>query len=463
MQLMKHQDEALQFLNSKSQAGLFFEMGLGKTLVTLEHLARMSLTMQRPFPCLIVCPLSVVSVWEREVSKFNYPFRVQKLVGTFQERLEALNQPADIYVINYEGLRVLEAQLEKMNFQTLILDESHRIKERKSIQTEIVLKLSNLVKFRYILTGTPVTKSPEDMWAQIQFLQPWLLGNFFSFRNRYVDYRKMTIRTPGGMREIKKAYRFKNLPELSGKVEEICLRRTKKECLDLPPKIYKTIYCDLNADQKKHYYALKNSLATMLESQTMNVSTASSLMQKLQQVCQGFIYNEAKEPQFLKDNTKLSMLKDLLKDLGQEKVILFCWFRADLELLFKELSKDFKVFQYGGSAEERGNIETEFQTIGEPCIFLAQIETAKEGITLTSANHVIYYGNSWNYATRKQSEDRAHRTGQTRPVVYYDFLIAGTVDEYVHKILSVKGEMADKVTGDTLRMAKLITGMEEFK
>lgn len=454
--LRQHQKEALEFLSNKSSAGLFFEMGLGKTLIMLEDLNR-----KRQLPALIVCPLSVVSVWARESKKFGYNFKFQSLTGSFHERLDALSKPADVYVINFEGLRIIQEQLKQKGFKTLIVDEAHRVKERSSIQTKITLDLSDIIPNKYILTGTPVTKSPEDIWTQMEVVAPQSLGNFYSFRGRYINFKPITIYSPDGKRTIKKPVSYKNLKELEGKISEFCLRKTKKECLsDLPEKIYKTIDCHLDGDQLKAYYELKNSLSVAIaEDKHINISHAATLIQKLRQVCQGFLYDtDHQKTIYFKSNAKLNILKDLLEDLSQEKVIVFGLFKAEMEFLYKELtkSKSHKVLLYQGNAEERGQIEKEFQESTEPAIFLAQIETAKEGITLTSASHVIYFSNSWSYATRKQSEDRAHRVGQVNNVVYYDFIAPQTVDELVYDALQMKGDVADKITGDSVRLAKLI-------
>lgn len=459
MKLMKHQKEALDFLSDKDHAGLLFEMGLGKTLVMLEHLALMSLQLKKPFPCLIVCPLSVVSVWDSEVKKFGYPFKVVRLVGSKMQRLQALQSQADIYVINYDGLRVIKEALKAKKFQTIILDESHRIKERSSKQTTIALDLGMHAPYRYLLTGTPVTKSPEDVWTQMQWLKPFCLGNFFAFRGRYINFKKMKVRAPGGMREISIPYSFKNLTELENKMAHHCLRRTKKECLDLPPKVYKTIQCEMTEEQKSHYYSLKTSLATMLDDKVVNVNAAVQLLQKLQQICQGFLYRENEEAHVFQESGKMAMLRDTLKDISTEKAIVFAWFKNDIDCLRRVLTEDgHRVIVYDGSADDRAKLVEDFQTSKEPCIFLAQIEKAKEGITLTAASHVLYYGNSWSHASRVQSEDRAHRTGQQKTVVYYDFVIPNTVDEYVLWTLQNKAGVADKITGDSVRFARMVAG-----
>lgn len=444
----------MEFLKDKRGAGLFYEMGLGKTVIMLEHIKRM----KKPFPVLIVCPNSVVSVWAREVNKFQYPFSVTTLIGTVKERLEKLKKTSDIFIINYEGLRLIQLDLLQKNFKTIILDESHRAKERSSQQTSVCLRLSETAENKYILSGTPIAKSPEDLWAQIQFISAGYLGNFYAFRARYVDYKKIKIRVPGGIREIQKPVRFKNLQELEEKLRPIILRRTKKECLDLPEKIYRPVYVDLTKEQKNHYYTMKHSLITQINNNQLCASSASVLVQKLQQICQGFLYDEAGQSTNFPSG-KLNCFLDLLKDLTGEKVIVFTYYKNDIERLLSEI-KDRKVFVFDGSSGKRAEIEAAFEACEEDAIFLSNVDRAKEGITLTSASNVVYYGNSWSHVTRKQSEDRAHRIGQTRTVVYHDLVVPNTVDELMHDSLKVKEVIADKITGDSIRIAAMIAEQE---
>jgi len=130
-----------------------------------------------------------------------------------------------------------------------------------------------------------------------------------------------------------------------------------------------------------------------------------------------------------------------------------------MKILYEKLQKKWKgrIVKYGGKLDERKAFEHEFQTCSEPCIFIAQVETAKESITLTAASHVIYYGCPWSYATRKQSEDRAHRIGQDKNVIYYDLVCRGAVDSLVLRALKRKDKIADNITGDTKRLAELLT------
>jgi SNF2 family DNA or RNA helicase len=478
--LMKHQEEALDFLRDRKHAGLFFEMGLGKTVTILSHLKSLSSPGEladSPLPTLIISPLSVVTVWEREISHFNFPFTFSALTGTKEERLEALQKNADIYAINYEGLRVSgmkQALLEK-NFRCIILDESHRAKERSALQTQICIELAANIPYRYILTGTPITKSPEDIWSQLHLLKPGYLGNFYSFRNQHVEFKSLTVRSKNGLIEIKKPYRFKNLDRsndpkivpLKHKMDYLCLRKTKAECLDLPEKIYKTIYCHMEGAQKKAYYDLKVGLQGEFDNKTLTIRSATTLVQKLRQICQGFLYHAENETKYFKQNCKIEMLKDLLEDISQAdlegnpaKIIIFTNYIAEIEML-KSALEDYPVLVYDGTAQERQAIVDQFQRCQGSMIFLANIEKAKEGITLTAAHHVIYFSNSYNYGSRSQSEDRAHRTGQKNTVIYYDLVCPGTIDEKVTWLLKNKKTMADKVTGDAMRLAKLALEIEE--
>lgn len=460
-ELMGHQKKGLEFLAGKKGAGLFFQMRLGKTRTLLEHFKNLHAEGSRPFPTLIICPLSVVSVWSSEIKKFGYGFKTVHVTGTRQQRLKALETEADIYIINYEGVRIIVKDLAAKNFRTIATDESHRHKASTAQQTRCILQLGYNAEYRFIMTGTPVTKSPEDIWAQIQFIQPGYLGNFYAFRSRYIEFRKMRVRSKDGMREVQVAYRFKNLKELEDRINKVCLRMTQAECFDLPEMSYKTILCPMEGDQAKAYYRMKHSLSAELEGGTMTIQTALTQVSKMQQICHGFLYDEEGVPNWLVDNSKIKMLKDLLEDIVSEKIVLFCNFKCDLELLSAKLSEWGMAFvRYGGTAEERALCVEKFTASQEPMVFLSTIETGKEGINLSAACHVVYYGRNYNYASRYQSEARIQSAFQKRNLIYYDLVCPNTIDEKVLEVLQMKGDLADKVLGDSMRLAMLAADKE---
>jgi len=423
----------------------------------LEHLKSLGAD---ALPAIVVCPLSGVGVWGGEVEKFGFDFKVENLIGAKQRRVEALARPADLYVINVDGLRVMADHLLRKQWGTVIIDESHRVKHRGTKQTFVATKLCHATPRRYLLTGTPVPNSPEDIWSQFHAMVPGYLGNFYAFCARYVDYKKISVHVgKGRYREVRKARKFKNLEELRTRLQAHSFRKTKAECLDIPDKIYKTIQCHMKPEQKRHYWSLKATLATELEQKQFRVTNAASVIQKLQQVCQGFIYDGDKATHF--ESGKWCMLKDLMQDIGGEHIIIFTWYRYDAKFLAKALADaGYSVIEYDGKTEDRIAKVKDFQESKSPKIFLSNIEKAKEAITLTKATSVIYYGNSWNYGSRVQSEDRCHRIGTKHSVVYYDFVVPNTVDEVIYQALKTKGEMADRITGDTKRLAEMICDQE---
>lgn len=464
--LMQHQAEAVRFLSERRCAWIQYEMGLGKTVIFLEHLkAKRDAGM---LPTLIICPKNVVPVWQDEAKKWGYDFSFVELTGTTLNRVKLLqNTNADIYVINYDALRLVKTQLLNKGFKTIILDESHRIKERSAQQSAVAHALGEAATFRYASTGTPITKSPEDLWSQAFFLHKDLLPNWYSFCAKYVNYRTITIPVSRmskdgktfikDRRDVKKALglRSSTKTELTSRLSEVVLRKTKTECLDLPDKIYKRIEVDLTKDQLALYKQVIASMKSLKANGEFNEESARLSVHKMQQICQGFVYNPDKSVVYAKSSCKVEALKDLLEDLHGKKIILFTWYKADIDNIVESLNGDHEILVYDGTDEHRKNVIKRFQEEDKPFIFLSNIERAKEGITLTAASDVIYFGNSYNYGSRKQSEDRAHRTGQKNNVTYYDIIAKNTVDERVTKALLDKKEMADTITGDNMRLALL--------
>lgn len=459
--LKQHQKEAIEFLSKRRCAFIQYEMGLGKTIIMLEHIKQ---NKKHFAPTLIVCPKNVVPVWGQEIEKWGYDLTYTNLLGTTLKRVKLLkNTETDLYIINYEALRLVERQLKEKKFRCIILDESHRIKERTSKQTEIVMRLGEDVTFKYNLSGTPIPKSPEDLWTQIYFLNKEFLPNYFAYCTNYIEYRKFYVTTPKGKRVVRKALHLKKsknqfgIPkdeELRQKLSPLILRRTKKECLDLPDKIYKRIDVDLTKEQKLAYLSVRGDLKQIMDEGRLDEETARGSVAKLQQICQGFLYDQnGTNPKFFK-SSKIEALKDLLQDLEDKKIILFTWFKADIENILNNI-KDREILVYDGSDDNRKLMIKKFQEEDKPYIFLSNIERAKEGITLTEASDVIYFGNSYNYASRVQSEDRPHRVGQKNNVVYYDIVVNNTVDERVTSILLGKKKIANEITGDSIRLAMM--------
>lgn len=451
MKLFKHQEEALDFLSRRDQAGIFYEMGMGKCLIMLEHFKRI-----KPQRILIICPNSITGVWLDEAFKWDSPFSAVILQGTKKKRLELLAEDADICIINYEGLRVMKDQLLAMNFDCVVCDESLRIKNHRSQQSKIAYELGKQATYRYILTGTPVSVSPMDIWMQINFLSFKTLGRLQCFKNNYCVMKRFKF----GSREVLKPVGFKNMGQLQRELKTICLRKTKKECLDLPEKIYQTIPCHMTWEQKRKYESLKKKLKIVVEEEgnakEIRVKNAMSLFTKLHQVSQGFIFDAGHEPHYFK-SAKESALEDLLENLTNKKVIVWAWYRPDVARIIKVVEKmGRRALVLDGNSEERMGIINDFQNCEDAPVFVGQIAKAGEGITLTASSYAVYYGNSWSLGQRLQSEDRNHRIGTTEAVTYYDLVTPETIDNLLFQSLKKKRGFHEMITGDTLRIASEI-------
>lgn len=459
--LRNYQLEGVDFLDKRQSAALHFEQGLGKTLTVLTHLNNN----QFKLPALIVCPKSVVPVWSQEVSKHGFGFSVNEFKGSSINKKALVNKSADLHVINYEGMRILNDSLLKTGFNTIIFDEAHRIKERDTKQTKAAFSLCQKTKYVLQMTGTPMTKDPSDLWTQLYLMalktgDADKIGNFYSFQARFCTMKSIRIMVKGKAREIKKVVGVRNEAALNELRALLCLRKTKAGNLELPDKIYKKIPIEMDGDQKKAYNEARYSLQVMLQgNEIAHVGLVKSVA-KLRQICSGFMYVDEQTTVRYKHNAKLSALMDIIKDTGDENVIIFTAFIEEKKIIKEMLEKEewFDVIDYGDG--DRGEDVRRFNGSDRKAIFLSNIETAKEGIDLTSSNHVIFFSPTYNYGTRAQAEDRAHRIGQSKNVIYYDLICSGSIEEKVLKIFNFKKETADKITGDAMRLAMIAADMD---
>jgi SNF2 family DNA or RNA helicase len=466
--LRSHQKEGISFLIEKENHGcLFYEQRLGKTLIMLLHLAAIRNRLNKePFPALIVCPLSAVNVWPMEIEKFGFSFDSKILSGDSRKKRKLLmEEPVkDIYIINYEGFRILGEDIKKFGFKTIIFDESHRIQHISSQQTTLALQLAKTIPNRFILTGTPYGNSPEGIWSQIQFVKPGHLGNFFSFQAKYVEYKEIDLKKLdrwGRPIKIRKAVRNKNLAELQELLKEVSIRKTRAECYDMPLKNYISLPCEMEGDQLKSYLALKLNLkATLLDQEGKDVLGSVKIIgginDKLRQVCSGFIYDDDHNAHYFSSNCKLSYLKDYLLDCGDRKLIIFTYYVAETQMLKEALQADYNLILFDGSPEERGQKIKQFQESKEPCIFISNIERAKEGINLSSGKDIIYYSNTPKYISRVQSEDRIINVESNEGVNIIDIVCKGKIDEIMTSTLKRHGATADVILEDSKRLARMV-------
>ena len=338
----------------------------------------------------------------------------------------------------------------------MVVDESARIKNIKAKQTREIIKLGLHAQYRRILTGTPVLNSPFDIFSQFQFLHPSIIdhNSFYSFKNYFgVFEKKMNW---GANRQYDELKSYRNLSELKSLIEPHSYRITKKECLDLPKKIYTKRYFKLTEKQRKVYDTVKEDfILDINDRKQIPLPMALTRLMKLQQITSNFAFVSEDKSQAIDDkNPRLDLLLDIIEDTPPDQsIIIWCRFRNDIQQIKKLLDdKSITNVTYDGSTSgQKRAVNLKLFQDKKVRVFIANPATAAEGLNLYVASTVIYYSNSFKYGDRTQSEDRAHRIGQSENVLYYDLIAENTLDSKIIKVLLDKQELANIITGDNLK------------
>ena len=456
----EHQRNALNESAQKVQWAYFMEMGTGKTKVTIDNLAYLYLKKEIQ-SVLVIAPKSVYTVWETEIETHipnEITYKIYKWNIDKPKEYEKLNKYKHlrIFLINVEALstkRGFEGCVDYLTKNTknfVVLDESTTIKNRSAKRTKNILGLRKLSYIRRILTGSPITKSPLDLFTQCQFLSPELLGfsSYLAFRNRYAEMTDIPV---GSGRFISVPKYYKRLEELEIKLKMFSTRIRKDQCLDLKPKIRQKRYIELEGEHKKIYDRLRLSALAIVEDSTISFSNKLTEIVKLHQVCNGFTKDDEGKIIGL-HKQKLNTLDEVLEETDG-KVIIWANYLYNIheirDFLVKKYGKESVVSIFGEvSVLERKNAVERIQK-DDKCRFLVgNPTTGGFGLTLTACNTVVYYSNSYNLEVRMQSEDRAHRMGQKESVLYIDIVAKNTLDEAIMKSLINKGQIAAKTLGE---------------
>lgn len=406
---------------------------------------------------LIVAPTSVCAVWPKEFEDAaTFKFKVNVLLGDKKQRLRELEalkafpfKALKVAVINYESTwreEIFEALLD-WKPDMVIADESQRIKSHDAQQSKAMHKLGDVAKYKLILSGTPVQNNAIDIFSQYRFLDPTVFGmNFYAFRNRYAIMGGFSNRQIVG---------YKDLDELIKKEHSIAYRVTKEEALDLPEQTFITRNIRMNTKDRNLYDQIRrNSFAELESGGQITAPTVLTKLLRLQQFTGGFIQADEGDKPELVFRGKLDALEDILEDYvieAEKKLVVFCRFRPEIDLIQRLL--DRRKIRYCSiygdiKIDDRGDIVKEFQTNPKVKVFLAQIDTAGLGITLTAADTCVYYSVNFNYAAYSQSLARIHRIGQRNRCTYIHLVVEKTIDETVLKALAKKEDLAKTVVDD---------------
>ena len=470
-----HQVEALDRSVDKESFGFFMEMGTGKSKVLIDSIAYLGSQSTYPLDrvefALIIAPKGVYRNWINKEIPQHFSDEVPHTVCHWQanqgkayreqvrEFFSSREPGVKIFVMNVEafssakGKKAGEWMAEKFGrFGLIAIDESTTIKNHKAKRTKSLLKIADKFKYRRLLTGSPVTKSPMDLFAQFQFLDPEILGydSFYAFQGRYAVLQKRSM----GAHSFQQVLGYKNLEELTRKIDPFTFRVLKKDCLDLPEKTYTVRSVGLTMEQLRMYKDLQKEAMTLLDDgKLVSAPQVITQMLRLQQVLSGHIKTD--QGDMLEVPTqRLSAMMDCIEEVSG-KILIWSRFRYDIVNIRAELAKvygaDSVVSYYGDTSDKDREIAIDRFQNGNARFFVANPATAGYGLTLTEANTVIYYANDFNLETRIQSEDRCHRIGQKNPVTYIDLIADGTIDEKIVKALRDKIDIGARVLGEEAR------------
>ena len=467
----KHQSKALNESWSAKYYALFMEMGTGKSKVAIDTMGAL-FTEGEIDAALIISPKGVYDNWVQG----EIPTHLSDNITTnivrwqpssaqwFQKQMKTLVYEKfdglKIFVMNTEalstprGANASQTFLEHNPKNIVIVDESTSIKNRSANRTKNILELKGLSKYRRILTGSPVTRSPMDLFSQCMFLSVSALNfkSFFAFQNRYAVVQKRVM----GPRSFNEVVGYRRLDELNGKLDDFSNRVLKQDCLDLPDKMYTRRLVPLSEEQKKSYTQMKRLALTKLDNGEL-ATTQSVLTQimRLQQICCGHIQDDEGNLVTFPNGRQKELL-DICEEV-QGKAIIWATYTYDIQQIAQSLRDRFgpdAVATYYGATpqEERQELVQRFQDKESSLrFFVGQPRTGGYGITLTAATTVIYYSNSYDLEIRLQSEDRAHRIGQTNKVTYVDLVSPETIDEKILQALQEKINLAQTVLGEETR------------
>jgi SNF2 family DNA or RNA helicase len=462
-----HQLTALKKSSDKKVYALFMEMGTGKTKVAIDNLA-MLYDKGKINGVLIIAPKGVYKTWYSQEFPTHMPTHVHYKMVLWQatinqkqkKRLDTLFKTGvelHVLIMNVEAFSTTKGVEFARKFLSchetfMVVDESTTIKNPGAKRTKNIINLAAYAKYRRILTGSPVTKSPLDLYKQCEFLDPDLLNHssYYTFRSRYATMRSANFNG----RSVQLVVGYKNLAELSEKLKPFSYRVLKDDCLDLPAKTYMKRVITLTPEQQKVYKQMKQMALAEMNGKVITTMNALTQLMRLHQITCGHFKADDDSIQPIKNN-RLSQLLEVLEEV-EGKAVIWAHYQFDVQTIVKAIKKEYGeksvVTYYGLTPNEirQTNLER-FQTKDETRFLVGTPQTGGYGITLTAASTMIYYSNGYDLEKRTQSEARIDRIGQKFPMTYIDILAEETVDEKIVKSLRKKINIASEVMGEELR------------
>jgi SNF2 family DNA or RNA helicase len=460
-----HQSKALEMSWDKEVFAYFMEMGTGKSKVLIDNIC-MLFNAGKINGALIIAPKGVYKNWFDSEIPNHMPDYIEKKIGLWRtdpnakdlKPLFSTGAELHILIMNVEAFSSKKGVDFAKKFlschNTIIgIDESTTIKNPQAKRTRAIVELGTKSKYRRILTGSPVTKSPLDLFAQCYFLHPYLLGHesYYTFKVRYAVTKQINV----SGRTIQIVVGYRNLGELSEKLKPFSYRVLKDDCLDLPKKTYTKRIIELTDEQKKVYKTMKQQAIAFLNGKMITTATVITQMMRLHQITCGHFKSDDGTIQTIKNN-RIDQLMEVLEEM-EGKAVIWAHYRYDIQSIVETVSKKYgenSVVTYYGdtSTDDRQKAIKKIQDPKSPVRFIVGTpQTGGYGITLTGASTMIYYSNGYDLEKRQQSEARIDRIGQEKPMTYIDIIAEGTVDDKIVQSLRKKVNIATEIMGEELK------------
>ena len=429
-----YQKYCIDKIVSTPATGLFLDMGLGKTVITLSAVRELKFNRFAVSKVLVVAPKKVAeSTWSKEIDKWEHLkiLSVSLILGSQTKRINAVNTPADIYVINRENIPwLVDYHRNQWPYDMVVIDEFSSFKNHKAKRFKSLSMIRPRIKRIVGLTGTPAPNGLLDLWAQVYLLDGGQrLGKFIT------HFREIYFEPDQRSRDRIYSYAPKEGADdkIKNLIEDICISMKAEDYLELPDITYNTIRVSLDKKAEKAYKQLERDMLLQIDDQTIDAGSAAVLTNKLLQLCNGAIYDENRNIIPI-HNCKLETFIELVEGLNGNPALVFYNFRHDKERIKKVLSKmNLRVRDLKTPQDETDWNNREID------ILLAHPASAAYGLNLQQGgNHVIWFGLNWSLELYQQANKRLHRQGQTEKVIVHHLAVAEGVDGDVLNALAGK-------------------------
>ena len=429
----KHQEHGLKLALNNDVFFNLYEMGLGKTLIAMKAM-EYRLKNKIIDKALVVCPKTVLYSWEIQVKQFS-DLKTITITGNKIKRSKQLKEKADIYLINYDLIRIMEKDLKAEKYGMIVLDESQFVKNYSSKRSRSAYNIATEIKYRILLTGSPISTGVENIFSQFKILDETIFGSsFYSFRNKYFvnvnQYYPDWKLKPDVMKQIKEKMSLRSH------------RLKKTDVLDLPDKIFQVLHFEMPPEQRRIYKDMKSKMVAIINDETVNVTVLISKLMKLTQICSGFYMNDGEVLNINDD--KVKELKNIVENNPDEKIVVWTVFKYSMRKIQKQFP-DALTISGDVKQEDRNNAIDQFQNNPDKKMIILQIQAGSTGITLTASNINVYYERNYNFLDYIQSNDRTHRVGTVKNVLYINLVARDSIDEIVMENLARKQKLATEI------------------